>query len=155
MCSLQDAKQCCQTKILTCFTTKPTFHFSSAYNSVFCEAATESVIQNGTEILFAQSRQHFMYNHQNACILELCTYFRPFKRLPADAAGNVQILNYNCHIAWLLFFQNFIFRFKSIHFIIDTQKYPHDSTTRYEQSRRSIRLDFQMSIQNSKKIKKM
>ena len=96
-----------------------------------------------------------MYNHQKACISELSAYFRPFKRLPADSAGNGQILNCSCHTACPLFFLNFIFRFTSIHFIIDTSKYPHDSNTRHERSQPRIQLDFQMSTRNSKKIKIM
>ena len=96
-----------------------------------------------------------MYNHQKACISELSAYFRPFKWLPADSAGNGQILNCSCQIACPLFFLNFIFRFTSIHFIIDTSEYPHDSNTRHERSRPRIRLDFQISTRNSKKIKIM
>ena len=92
-----------------------------------------------------------MYNHQKASISELSAYFRPFKRLPADSAGNSQILNCSCHTACPLFFLNFIFRLTSIHFIIDTSKYPHDSNTRHERSRPRIRLDFQISTRNSKK----
>ena len=92
-----------------------------------------------------------MYNHQKACISELFTYLCPFKRYPADSDENRYILNCNHHIACPLFFLNFIFRFTSIHFIIDTSKYPHDSNTRHERSRPRIRLDFQMSTRNLKK----
>ena len=142
-------------KVFDMFHKKTTFHFSSAKNSVFYEAATKSVVQNGTDTCLSQVRHHSMYFHPKACISELFTYLCPFKRYPANSAENRYILNCNHHIACPLFFLNFIFRFTSIHFIIDTSKYPHDSNTRHERSRPRIRLDFQMSTRNSKKIKKM
>ena len=137
------------------FHEKNHFSFFKCLKQHFCEAGTEKVVQNGTDTFSSHSRHHFMYNHQKACISELSPYLRQFKRLPADPVGNGQILNCSCHTACPLFFLNFIFRFTSIHFIIDTSKYPHDSNTRHERSRPRIRLDFQMSTRNSKKIKIM
>ena len=52
----------------------------------------------------------------------------------------------------LLEFWNFISRFTTSHFIIDTQKYLNDSITTHERSWPRLRLDFQKSIQNSKRI---
>ena len=52
MCALWHDKQCCWQAISTCFTKKSTFHFLSANSPTFCEAATESIVQNGTDNFF-------------------------------------------------------------------------------------------------------
>ena len=131
---------------------KYTFHFLSANSPTFCEAATESVVQNGTDKNCSHSRCHSMYNHQKVFISELSTIFRSIKRFPADSAGSGSNLNYNWYISCPLFFWNFISRFTTSYFIIDTQKYLNDSITTHERSWPRLRLDFQTSIQNSKRI---
>ena len=76
MCALWHEKQCCWPAISTCFTKKSTFHFLSANSPTFCEAAAESVVQNGTDKNCSYSRYHYMYNHQKVFIFELSTIFR-------------------------------------------------------------------------------
>ena len=66
----------------------PLFIFLSANSPTFCEAATESVIQNGTDKKYSYSRYHYMYNHQKVFIFEVSTIFRSIKRFSADSVGN-------------------------------------------------------------------
>ena len=75
MRAMWDDKQCFRPAISTCFTQKSTFHFSSANSKAFCEAATGSVVQNGTDTFISQSRHHFMYKNQKVSISELSTIF--------------------------------------------------------------------------------
>ena len=134
MCALWHDKQCCRPAISTCFIKKSTFHFLSANSPTFCEAATKSIVQNGTDKNCSHSRCHSMYNHQKVFISELSTIFRSIKRFPADSVGNGSNLNYKWYISCPLFFRNFISRFTTSHFIIDTQIFLHDSITTHERS---------------------
>ena len=67
--------------------------FGALQSPVFWEAGTQGVAQNGTTPLFPQSRPHSTPQNQKAQVSELSGYFLPFKRIPADSAGNGPILN--------------------------------------------------------------
>ena len=58
-----------------CFTKKTTFHFLSVGSRVFCEAATERIIQNGTDPFFSQGGHHFTDDRPKLCIFELSRIF--------------------------------------------------------------------------------
>ena len=67
--------------------------FGALQSPVFSEAGTEGVAHNGTTPLFPESRPHSTPQNQKAQVSELSGYFLPFKRIPADSAGNGPILN--------------------------------------------------------------
>jgi hypothetical protein len=98
---------------------KINFHFLSVKIGFFCEGSTKNTLQNYTNLIFNNSRKHFMYISLFFVCMKLCINLSQKRQTLADSAESEVNLNYNYIIVCPCFFQKIIFRFTSKCFIID------------------------------------
>ena len=113
---------------------KPFFIFRVPKVGLFCEEPSKYLVWIWPNPFLKNTRPYFINNWPNFPCKLFLIHLSWKRQIVVDSAGTGWNLNYKCLIVCSLFFQKFISRCTSTHFIRDPPRVLQDSTPSYHRS---------------------